>query len=70
MAIKVQVKLQPQINTSIKKLQVPFIKLEELIDVNASGLQDGYTIVFNATTQTWVVQQGGTSAGNLDGGIY
>jgi hypothetical protein len=62
------------INTSVKKVQMPLVKLEELVNVdeNVNGLQNGYTLVYNASTQTWITQEIESIVGldNIDGGTY
>lgn len=68
-AIKVQTKTTAVINTTIKKYQIPFIRVQDLIDVDIAGLQDGYTLVYDSPTQTWIVQVAATS-GDIDGGSY
>lgn len=71
MALKVQTHIRPVINTTVKKVQLPLVNLDELKDVNTTGLQDGYTLVWNETSQTWITQSitlGGI--GNIDGGTY
>lgn len=67
--ISVTIKNPPVINTTIKKYQIPFIRVQDLIDVNITGLQDGYTLIYNSATQTWLVQVAATS-GDIDGGAY
>ena len=45
-------------------------KLQSLSDVVTSGLQNGYTIVYNNTTNKWVAQPITVVASTIDGGIY
>jgi len=48
-------------------------KLQSLADVNTSDLQDGYTIIYDTTTNKWVSQPisaGVVSVTNVDGGTY
>ena len=45
-------------------------KLQSLSDVNTSDLQDGYTLVYDTTTNKWVAQPVSASVGTVDGGIY
>ena len=48
-------------------------KLQSLADVNTSDLQDGYTIIYDTTTNKWVSQPisaGAVSVTNVDGGTY
>ena len=68
-AIRVQTKTPTIINTTIKKYQIPFIKVADLADVDVTGLQDGYTLVYNSSTETWFVQVAAAS-GDIDGGSY
>ena len=67
--INVTIKNPPVINTTIKKYQIPFIRVQDLIDVDIAGLEDGYTLVYDSLTQTWIVQVAATS-GDIDGGSY
>lgn len=67
--IRVRVSAPPVINTVIKKYQIPFISLDDLIDVDSGTVQDGYTIVYDANTQRWNVGPFG-STGDIDGGAY
>jgi hypothetical protein len=48
-------------------------KLQSLVDVNTTDLQDGYTIIYDTTTNKWVSQPisaGAVSVTNVDGGTY
>ena len=48
-------------------------KLQSLADVNTTNLEDGYTIIYDTTTNKWVSQEitlGAVSISNVDGGIY
>ena len=48
-------------------------KLQSLADVNTTDLQDGYTIIYDTTTNKWVSQPidiGAVSITNVDGGTY
>jgi len=69
MALKVQVTTPQRINTSIKKVSLPLVNLEELKNVDTTGLQDGYTLVWNETNQQWVTQEI-EALGNIDGGTF
>ena len=44
--------------------------LESLSNVNASDLQDGYTIVYDTDTNKWVAQPASTAVASVDGGTY
>lgn len=68
-AITVQTTAPAVINTTIKKYQIPFIRVQDLIDVDIAGLQDGYTLVYDSPTQKWTVQVAAAS-GDIDGGAY
>lgn len=59
----------PVINTAVKKVSLPLVNLEELKNIEADDLQDGYTLVYDATQEKWVAQlaEGLTS---IDGGTY
>jgi hypothetical protein len=48
-------------------------KLQSLADVNTTNLEDGYTIIYDTTTNKWVSQAitlGAVSITNVDGGTY
>ena len=48
-------------------------KLQSLADVNTTDLQDGYTIIYDTTTNKWVSQPisaGAVSVTTVDGGTY
>jgi len=48
-------------------------KLQSLADVNTTDLQDGYTIIYDTTTNKWVSQPisaGAVSVTVVDGGTY
>jgi len=48
-------------------------KLQSLADVNTTDLQDGYTIIYDTTTNKWVSQPisaGVVSVTSVDGGTY
>tara|TARA_R110000868_G_scaffold833_2_gene6273 strand:- start:1364 stop:1609 length:246 start_codon:yes stop_codon:yes gene_type:complete len=48
-------------------------KLQSLADVNTTDLQDGYTIIYDTTTNKWVSQPisaGAVSVTGVDGGTY
>lgn len=67
--IQVQVKPKTDLNTSLKRVELSLVKLGELKDVNDADLQNGSTIVYDATTQQWTTKivEG---VGNIDGGTY
>ena len=48
-------------------------KLQSLTDVNTTDLQDGYTIIYDTTTNKWVAQPisaGAVTITTVDGGTY
>jgi hypothetical protein len=68
-----QVNTQPSINTRLKKIDFSLVKLEELTNVDENGLQDGYTLIYDAGTQQWTTQEltdNNINIGNIDGGTY
>jgi hypothetical protein len=63
----------PDINTTIRKVSIPLVNLEELKNVNSDDLNDGYTLVYDSTTNQWITQSADELALNLqniDGGTY
>ena len=71
MALKVRVNTGPAPNnTTVKKVLLPLVDLEELKNVNTTDLQDGYTLIWNENSQEWVSQVISTGASNIDGGTY
>jgi hypothetical protein len=63
----------PDINTSVRKVSLPLVNLEELKNVNSDELENGYTLVYDANTNEWVTQSADELALNLqniDGGTY
>jgi len=45
-------------------------KLQSLSDVESTGVQDGFTIVYNESINKWVTQAITTAVASIDGGIY
>jgi len=45
-------------------------KLQSLSDVVTTDLQDGYTIIYDVTTNKWVAQAVSVGVGTVDGGVY
>ena len=45
-------------------------RLQSLSDVVTTDLQDGYTLVYDTTTNKWVAQPASAGVGTVDGGIY
>ena len=70
MALKVTTTAQPSINTTVRRVNVPSVNLEQLKNVDSAGLEDGYTLVYDAATETWVTQAATTNVGNIDGGTF
>ena len=71
MALKVTTNAPPTINTTVKKVSLPLVNLEELKNVDSDDLEDGYTLVYDATTNTWITQAvSGATVGNIDGGTF
>ncbi len=73
MALKVITSAAPSINTTVRKVSLPLVNLEELKNVNSSDLENGYTLVYDANTNQWVTQSADELALNLqdiDGGTY
>jgi len=68
-----KVNTPPAINTRLKKIDFSLVKLEELTNVDENGLQDGYTLIYDAGTQQWTTQEltdDNINIGNIDGGTY
>jgi hypothetical protein len=60
------------INTELKKVEVSLVNLEKLknVDTATNGLENGYTLIYDSNTQTWVTQTFNNIVGNIDGGTY
>jgi len=59
--------------SSVRKVSLPLVNLEELKNVNSNDLENGYTLVYDANTNQWVTQSADELALNLqniDGGTY
>jgi hypothetical protein len=71
MAIKVTVPNSKTINTSIVSTRGAQ-KVETLANVDAAGLQDGYTLVYNSETLKWEAVNPSTTVilDAIDGGTY
>jgi len=69
---KVKVGEQAPINTNLQKVEFSLVNLEKLknVDPTTNGLEDGYTLIYNANSETWVTQTFSASLGNIDGGTY
>jgi len=71
MALKVTTSAQPKINTTVKKVSLPLVNLEELKNVNSVALEDGYTLVYDADLEEWVTQAvSSLNVSNIDGGTF
>jgi hypothetical protein len=71
MSLKVTVGLSNPINTNIISKRTA-AKIETLADVDAAGLQDGYTLIYNSVTQKWEAADPASEVvlDNIDGGTY
>jgi hypothetical protein len=71
MAIKVTVPNSKTINTSIVSARGSQ-KVETLANVDAAGLQDGYTLIYNSETLKWEAVDPSTTVApsSIDGGTY
>jgi hypothetical protein len=71
MALKVTVGNTNPINTNIVSKKAA-AKLETIADVDATGLQDGYTLIYNSTTKKWEAANPASEVilDNIDGGTY
>ena len=58
------------ISTELKKVEVSLVNLEKLknVDTATNGLENGYTLIYDSNTQTWVTKN--SIVGNIDGGTY
>jgi ATP-dependent 26S proteasome regulatory subunit len=64
---------QNQASIVVRKNTGENITLNSLKNVDTTDLQDGYTLVYDTTTNTWVSQPVGAAEfelGNIDGGTY
>ena len=62
-----------QASIVVKKNTGDAISLNSLKNVDTTDLQDGYTLVYDTTTNKWISQQvtvGLGDVGNIDGGTY
>lgn len=63
----------PPINPSLKKIDLTLVNLEELNNVDETGLQDGFSLVYDSPTQTWktqLIESGLDANATIDGGAY
>lgn len=70
MALRVTTTARPSINTTISKINIPSVNLEQLKNVDSDDLEDGYTLIYDATAEKWVSQAVSTAVGNIDGGTF
>ena len=70
MALRVTANAQPSINTTVRKVNIPSVNLEQLKNVDSDDLEDGYTLVYDAAAEKWVAQAATTNVGNIDGGTF
>jgi len=71
MALRVKTSVTPRVNSTVSKVNLDLVNVEELNNVDATGLEDGYTLIYDESSQKWVAQRievGGI--GNIDGGTY
>ena len=55
----------------VVKNQQPAARLESITNVSATGLSDGDTLIYNATTQKWETKPVSVEIGAaIDGGTY
>jgi len=71
--IGVQVKNPPTINATIRKIFLSNVNLEKLknVDTTPFGLDTGFTVVYDLSSQTWITQPLPAGlTGDIDGGLY
>jgi hypothetical protein len=70
-AIKVSVGTSNPINTSIVSKRTS-TKIETLADVDLTGIEDGYTLIYNTVTNKWEAANPASEVvlDNIDGGTY
>lgn len=71
MAVKVTVPNTKTINTNIVSKRGA-ASVQSLADVDAAGLQDGYTLIYNSETKKWEAVNPSTAVAPdaIDGGTY
>lgn len=57
------------VNTSLKKVSLDLVNLEELSNIDVTSLEDGYTLVYDSANEKWVAQQV-NAVNNIDGGTF
>lgn len=73
--LRVQVQAPTVVNTALRRIVTDNAKLEELVNVDALayGLYDGFTVVYDALTQTWKTKHIQTVVNeniDVDGGSF
>lgn len=60
-----------KVNSRLREIDFSLVNLEELknVDENVNGLEDGYTLVYDAAQQRWITRSV-TGITNIDGGTY
>lgn len=68
--VQAAVRKDNPISTELKKVEVSLVNLEKLknVDTATNGLENGYTLIYDSNTQTWVTKN--SIVGNIDGGTY
>lgn len=57
--------------TSIVVKKTGALTVQGLSNVDSTNLQDGYTIIYDSDTNTWIAQEiVATAVASLDGGTY
>ena len=71
MTVKVTVPNTKTINTSVVSKRGA-AAVQSLADVDATGLQDGYTLIYNSETRKWEAVNPATAVAPtaIDGGTY
>jgi hypothetical protein len=69
--VTVTVPTKPKIITTTKKVVAPSLALDELTDVDAATVANGYGLIYDAVEGKWVAAPiEGALAGDIDGGIF
>lgn len=71
MALKVTVGTSNTINTNIVSKKTS-TKIQTLADVDLTGIEDGYTLIYNTDTNKWEAADPASEVilNNIDGGTY
>lgn len=71
MALTFRTNPTQRIQATVRKTNLSTAKLEQLGDVDVAGLEDGYTLVYDADLDKWVSQPiTAAPATNIDGGTF